>query len=153
MLRGLAHVGVDEQHLLIGLGHGDRQVAGDGALAVARRRRRDGDGLGVLPGQAEVERRAERADGLGDLRARRMGHQPTDVERMPRGAQVRQHAEDGQLQHVGDFVDRPQAMVEQVAQPGQAEAAEAAGENADGQEIACDRDSWASSRRRRFRGC
>ena len=126
MLRRLAHVGVDQQHALIGLGHGDGEVAGDRALAVAGRRRRDGDGLGIVPGEAEVQRGAQRADRPRPRRPRRVGDEAADVGIARAGAQVRQHAQDGQLQDLGHFVDAAEAMVEQVAEPCQAEAAEPA---------------------------
>ena len=117
----IAEIGLDQQYGLIGLRHGNRQVAGDHGLAVAGRRRRDQNGFGLPFLQAEVDGRPKGAERLGHLRPRPLGHHLARGGPPMSAAEVRQHAQHRQLEQDRHLVGRPKSMIEEVSQQGQAE--------------------------------
>ena len=68
--RGLAHIGVDQQHMLAQLGEVDRQRDGRGRFAFSLAAASDHEALGRAIGGGKLQRCSHRAVGLGEGAAR-----------------------------------------------------------------------------------
>ena len=124
LLTRLAEVGVQNNHLLSGMGHSHAQIADQRALSISQHGRRNQQCLGLDVGSAEVEGRTNCPVCLGRLRGwlkiDHLGH----TSKFFLARLQRHDTENGKSQRLGNFLGRLEAVIHPFANKRQADTQE-----------------------------